>query len=239
MKTDNIDVYRSIEYRYLELLRDCVLSKQFSTIFLKFNDSILFRRNIYRVEEPTNKSDVLAYLSEFCITTRNIEYQCIKYLVDEDCYALYLMLDGVVYSIRIEVEDNLISTLWINEKWDATFPEKPSEILNAIAKNWENQYWMYIENFLDRNFRFEMYGTQEIFGYHVLSKRQFMVWITSRFRRLKLMKYMPDFEFQVKAKSNGIIITINGQSRFILMKIINGKIVKAKEIDTFFIDEKL
>lgn len=31
MKTDNIDYYKDIEYRYLGLFRDCTLSKEFFT----------------------------------------------------------------------------------------------------------------------------------------------------------------------------------------------------------------
>lgn len=42
MKTYNIDYYKDIEYRYLQLFRDCTLSKEFSPVFLKFNNTILF-----------------------------------------------------------------------------------------------------------------------------------------------------------------------------------------------------
>ena len=70
---------------------------------------------------------------------------------------------------------------------------------------------------------------EEIFGNHILSKRQFLVWISSRFQRFR---YTKDDKFEVKAKTGGILISINNQSRFISMKIINGKIIEAQEIDT-------
>ena len=55
MKTETTNAYRDIEYRYLELFRDCALSKDFLPLFQKFDEVILFRRNMYRVEEPTKK----------------------------------------------------------------------------------------------------------------------------------------------------------------------------------------
>ena len=88
---------------------------------------------------------------------------------------------------------------------------------------------MYIEDFLDRYFKFEMYGSEEIFGNHILSKRHFLVWISCRFKKFR---YIKDVKFEVKAKTGGILISINNQSRFISMKIVNGKIIYAKEIDT-------
>ena len=47
MKTDNSNFYRDIEYQYLELFRDCALSKEFLPIFQKFDEIIFFRRNMY------------------------------------------------------------------------------------------------------------------------------------------------------------------------------------------------
>lgn len=229
MMNDTIEMYRDIEYRYLKLFKECALSRMFSRLFSKLDDIVLFRRNIYRVEEPTSKEDILEYLSEFYETTQEIVCHGIKYVVDEECYILYLELDGTTYSVYIEVNNNLISTLWIKEVFNDTFPTKPSEILNAISQEWQNHHWMYIENFLHRFFKFEMYDGTEIFGHHTLSKRQFLVWITSRFKPLR---YMKDVKIEVGVKANGVIISINNQSRFILMKITDGKIVEAKEIDT-------
>ena len=228
MKIDHTDFYKDLEYRYLELFRDCALSKQFLPISRKFKDTILFRRNIFRVEEPTKKEEVLEYLSEFYETTEEIEYLGIKYIVEDECYRLYLMLDGTTYSIWIETDNNLISTLWIKEIFEGTIPRVASDILTSVAEAWDYQHWMYIENFLDRYFKFEMYGSQEIFGHHILSKRQFLVWISARFERLR---YMKGIRFKVNAKIGGILISINEESRFISMNIINGKITEAKEID--------
>lgn len=229
MRNNNVDIYRDIEYRYLELFKECALSRMFSQLFNKLDDIVLFRRNIYRVEEPTSKEKILEYLSEFYQTTHEIIYQGIKYVVDDECYILYMELDGTMYSVYIEVNNNLISTLWIKEVFNETLPTVTSEILNVILQKWQNYHWMYIENFLHRSFKFEMYAGTEIFGHHTLSKRQFLVWITSRFERLR---YMKNVKFEVEVKANGVIISINNQSRFILMKIIDGKIVEAKEIDT-------
>ncbi|MDE6861080.1 MAG: hypothetical protein K1V81_09180 [Paramuribaculum sp.] len=229
MKTDNSNFYRDIEYQYLELFRDCALSKEFLPIFQKFDEIIFFRRNMYCVEEPTKKEKVFDYLSEFYETTEDIEYLSIKYLVDEESYILYLMLDGTRYSIWIEANNNLISTLWIKEIFNDTLPNVASDILKAVAQAWESRHWVYIENFLDRYFKFEMYGSEEIFGKHILSKRQFLVWISSRFKRFE---YTKDVKFEIKAKTGGILISINNQSRFISMKIVNGKIIEAKETDT-------
>ena len=229
MKTENTDVYRDIEYRYLELFRDCALSKEFLPIFQKFGKTIIFRRNMYCVEEPTKRDEVFEYISEFYKTSDEIECLGIKYMVDEESYILYLMIDGGIYSIWIEVKNNLISTLWIKEIYNNTVPDEASEILKSVAQAWERHYWMYIEDFLDRYFKFEMYGSEEIFGNHILSKRQFLVWISFRFKRFR---YTKDVKFEVKAKIGGILISINNQSRFISMKIVNGKIIEAKEIDT-------
>lgn len=229
MKINNFNFYRDIEYRYLELFRDCALSKEFLPIFQKFNKTILFRRNMYRVEEPTKREEVLDYLSEFYETTEEIEYLSIKYLVDEESYILYIMLDGTRYSIWIETNNNLISTLWIKEIFNDTLPNVASDILKSVAQAWERHYWVYIENFLDQHFKFEMYGSEEIFGNHILSKRQFLVWISSRFKNFR---YNKDVIFEIKAKIEGILISINNQSRFISMKIVNGKILEAKETDT-------
>lgn len=229
MRNNNVDIYRDIEYRYLELFKECALSRMFSQLFNKLDDIVLFRRNIYRVEEPTSKEKILKYLSEFYQTTHEIIYQGIKYVVDEECYTLLMELDGTMYSIYIEVNNNLISTLWIKEVFNETLPTETSEILNVISQEWQNYHWMYIENFLHRFFKFEMYDGTELFGHHILSKRQFLIWITERFERLR---YMKNVKFEVGVKANGVIISINSQSRFILMKIIDGKIVKAKEIDT-------
>lgn len=229
MKVDTANIYRGIGYRYLELFRNCALSKEFSPILDKFDNTILFRRNIYRVEKPTKKEEVLEYLSEFYETTEEVEYLGIKYLVDEECYTLYLRLDGTTYSIWIETDNNLISTLWIKEIFNDTLPNVASDILKSVAQAWERHYWVYIEHFLDRYFKFEMYDSEEIFGNHILSKRQFLVWISSRFQRFR---YTKDDKFEVKAKTGGILISINNQSRFISMKIINGKIIEAQEIDT-------
>lgn len=229
MKVDTINVYRGTEYRYLELFRDCALSKEFSTLSPKINKIILFRRNIYRVEEPTKKEEVLEYLSEFYATTDEIEYLGIKYIVDEDCYKLYLRLDGTTYSIWIENENNHISTLWIKEFFNETYPNVKTEILKSVAQAWKRHDWVYIENFLKRDFKFEMYGSDEIFGNHLLSKRQFLVWISNRFKRLR---YDKEVKFNVNAKTGGILISINNQRRFIAMSIVDGKIIEAKEIDS-------
>ena len=208
MKTEITNVYRDIEYRYLELFRNCALSKEFLPIFQKFDKTILFRRNMWRVEEPTKRDEVFEYLSEFYKTSEDIEYLSIKYHVDEESYILYLMIDGI---------------------FNDTVPDDASEILKSVAQAWESHYWMYIEDFLDRYFKFEMYGSEEIFGNHILSKRQFLVWISCRFKKFR---YIKDVKFEVKAKTGGILISINNQSRFISMKIVNGKIIYAKEIDT-------
>lgn len=64
MKINNSNFYRDIEYRYLELFRDCALSKEFLPIFQKFNKTILFRRNMYRVEEPTKREKNKAVIQE-------------------------------------------------------------------------------------------------------------------------------------------------------------------------------
>lgn len=229
MNPDNTDFYRDLEYRYLTLFRDCAFSKEFSPILDKFNNTILFRRNLYRVEEPTKKEEVFDYLTDFYKSTEEIEYLGIKYLVDEVCYVLYLRLDGTTYSIWIETNNNQISTLWIKEIFNATLPNVASDILNSIAQAWEKHYWMYIEDYLDRYFKFEMYGSEEIFGNHILSKRQFLVWISNRFTKFR---YLKDVEFDVKAKIGGILLSINNHSRFISMKIVDGKILTAKEIDT-------
>ena len=229
MKTENTNAYRDIEYRYLELFRNCALSKEFLPVFPKFDKTILFRRNMYRVEEPTKREEVFEYLSEFYKTSEEIEYLGIKYLVDEESYILYLMIDGTRYSIWIEVNNDLISTLWIKEIFNEIVPNSVSDILKSVAQAWERHYWMYIEDFLDRYFKFEMYGSEEIFGNHILSKRQFLVWISCRFKRFS---YTKDVKFEVKAKTAGILLSINNQSRFISMKIVNGKIIEAKEIDT-------
>lgn len=69
MKTYNIDYYKDIEYRYLQLFRDCTLSKEFSPVFLKFNNTILFLHNMFCAEESTKKEKVLKYLSELYETT--------------------------------------------------------------------------------------------------------------------------------------------------------------------------
>ena len=74
MKTEITNVYRDIEYRYLELFRNCALSKEFLPIFQKFDKTILFRRNMWRVEEPTKRDEVFEYLSEFYKTSEDIEY---------------------------------------------------------------------------------------------------------------------------------------------------------------------
>ena len=229
MKVVTANIYRGIEYRYLELFRNCALSKEFSPILDKLKNTILFRRNIFRVEEPTKKEEVLNYLTEFYETTEEIKYLGIKYLVDEERYTLYLRIDGTTYSIWIETENNLISTLWNKEIINDTTPSVASDILKSIALAWGSHYWVYIEIFLDRYFKFEMYGSEEIFGNHILSKRQFLVWISNRFKRFR---YTKDDKFEVKAKTGGILISINNQSRFISMKIINGKIIEAQEIDT-------
>lgn len=229
MKTENTNVYREIEYRYLELFRDCALSKEFLPLFHKFDKTILFRRNIYCVEKPTKREDAFKYLSEFYKTSEEIEYLGIKYIVDEGCYILYLNIDGTRYSIWIEANNNLISTLWIKEIVNDTLPNVASGILKVVAQEWESHNWVYIENFLDRYFKFEMYGSEEIFENHILSKRQFLVWISCRFKKFS---YTKDVKFEVKAKTGGILILINNQSRFISMKIVNGKIIEAKEIDT-------
>ena len=229
MKTETTNAYRDIEYRYLELFRDCALSKDFLPLFQKFDEVILFRRNMYRVEEPTKKEEVFDYLSEFYETTEEVEYLGIKYLVDEESYILYLMLDGTRYSIWIEANNNLISTMWIKEVFNDTLPNVASDILKSVAQAWESHHWVYIENFLDQYFKFEMYGSEEIFGNHILSKRQFLVWISSRFKKFR---YTKNVKFEIKAKTDGILISINNQSRFISMKIVNGKIIEAKETDT-------
>ena len=236
MTTDNSNFYRDKEYQYLELFRDCTLSKEFLPIFQKFDKTIFFRRNMYRVEEPTKREKVFEYLSEFYKTSEEIEYLGIKYLVDEESYILYLMIDGTRYSIWIEVNNELISTLWIKEIFNEIVPNSVSDILKSVAQAWAKHYWMYIEDFLDRHFKFEMYGSEEIFENHILSKRQFLVWISCRFKKFI---YTKDVKFEVKAKTGGILISINNQSRFISMKIVNGKIIEAKEIDAplFYINK--
>ena len=80
-----VDIYRGIEYRYLELFRNWALSKEFSPILDKLDNTILFSRNIYRVEEPTKKEEVLEYLSEFYETTEEVEYFGIKSLFNNKC----------------------------------------------------------------------------------------------------------------------------------------------------------
>lgn len=122
MRNDNVDIYRDIEYRYLELFKECALSRMFSQLFNKLDDIVLFRCNIFRVEEPTSKEKVLEYLSEFYQTTHEIICQGIKYVVDEECYTLHMELDGTMYSIYIEVNNNLISTLWLKEVFNETLP---------------------------------------------------------------------------------------------------------------------
>lgn len=228
MKTDNTDLYREIEYRHLELFRVCFLSKEFLPIFAKLKNTILFQHDMYW--EFHTKEEVLEYLIDSYGTTQQVQYQGIKYLVDENCYVLYLMIDGILYYIGVKTDGNLITSLFINEKFDESLSEvDPSEILNTIGQAWQNQNWRYIEKFLHRDFIFDLYGCERFLGHSRLNKRQFLYWITSIFKRSRDIK---DEKFRVEVFTHCLSVSINNQRRIISMEIINGKIVWAKEINS-------
>ena len=227
MKNNTSEIYRDIECQLLELFRECVISKDFSRLSNWLNDSVLFRRNRYTAECPMSKNELLAYLSDFFNDACTVDFKRINYIVESDAYALFLLINGKDYTIKIEVANNLVSTLWIIEKHNDLLPQSTLGILNAIAQAWEKQNWLYIENFLSSNFRFEMYGDKEIFGYHILSKRQFLVWLETWFKCLISHKIKLEIEVVV----DGLKISIDNDARIISMKIVKGKILEAKEID--------
>lgn len=218
-----------MEHKLLELFRDCAISKDFSRLnpWIRDDKAIIFRRNKFCVERPVDKEYLMKYISDFFKYYKVIRSHGIKFMVEENCFGLFLLMGGVEYIIRIEVDNNQISTLWMTEDFKEVFPKTKYEILKAIASAWEKGDCLYIEDLLDKDFKYEMYGNEKLFGLHVLNKRQYIVWLDSRF---SVMRYR-DLKPQFQVVFNGLKMTLNGKSRIITMKIVDGKILEAKETD--------
>lgn len=232
MKDNTSSTYRDIEYRLLEIFKECAISNDFTRLSQWLEDSIFFRKSRYCAERPISRDDLLFYLSTL-FNVADIKDKGIKYDINNGGYALNLLLPAIDdieeldYVIRIEIDGCRISTLWMMENLNILFPTSKVWILNAIAKNWENYNVLYIENFLHKNFKYELYGKEEIFGCHILSKRQFLIWIECRFECIKHHRS----ELRVSAIDDGLKMKLNNSSRFIIMKFVDGKIIEAKETD--------
>ncbi len=225
---NNYNESKDIEYTLLNIIRDCITIHDFSRLYNRLNEKhVLFRFSKRYAERPFNKEEIISALSKLLSKKFRIKDNGIKYDTDENRYVLHFLKDMRPWTIWIYVENNVISTLWLTENHPPISYSTPSALLSSVATAWSNGNWSFIEDFLHRDFKFELYGNDKIFDNHILSKRQFLVWIECRFKFLE----SKSLKYNIEASGKGLLFNIENNSRFIEMDFENGKILSAKEID--------
>lgn len=224
---ERLNILGNFEYNILRIIGTCFKSCNFIPLYKYINDKLPVRMDKDKVELPLMKSDFIRLLTELAYyykenhiePTYNIRYEY-------DTYVGYIDVN-IKKRICIYVNENKICGFWMIKKKYYIPIKESSLIMKHIAENWSQRKAMDTEQFLSDNFEYTMYGSEEIFGCHKLSKRQYLIWLNARFEVFE----QRDINIRYIPHKSGITCILNKDIRYIQFYIQDGMIFRAEEID--------
>lgn len=217
----------NMEYKLISILGNCIQSCNFIPLYYFLDDKPIVRLDMKEAERPVSKYDLIIKLTKIIqkIGLLNYEIQ-----IKKNKYVGLIKGQEIRNTIEIKVIQNKIHTLWLVNEELYILTKDNSTIINQIAKEWNQGNPLYIERYLADDFNYTLYGKREIFGYHVLNKRQYIIWweSASEIYAKAGVIYQPFF---TPSGINGIICYMNkNESKmFVVLKIVDGIIVSAEE----------
>lgn len=226
-KIDLSKLSGNMEYKLLTILGDCIHACNFIPLYCFLDDSTIFRLGMSKAEKPVSKYDLTIKLTKTFQKTGDIYYS-IQFQSEKNRYVGLIRGQGIRNIIYIEVRQNKIQTLWLVEEESYILPKDTYTILNQISKEWNQGNPLYIERYLSENFKYTLYGENEIFGDHVLSKRQYIIWWECACETYA--KHGVTYQdYSTSENTNGIACFLNKSARFIQFEIVDGVIISAEE----------
>lgn len=218
----------NMEYKLLSILGDCIQSCNFIPLYCFLDDMPLVRLSLDEAERPVSKYDLTINLTR--IFQKNKAFYSIQFQSKKNKYVGLIERERRKEIIDIEVRDNKIITLWLVKKELYILAKDNFPIINQIAKEWNQGNPLYIERYLAENFKYTFYGEREIFGSHVLSKRQFIIWWEVAYENYAKAEAF----FQLFYSSGGdndicCKIAKKGFVMYTTFNIVDGIIISAKE----------
>ena len=218
-----------MEYKLLSILGDCICTRNFIPLYRFLDDTPICRFSMDEAERPVSKYDLTVKLTKLFQKLEHKPHYSVRFEPKTNRY-IGLIRGQEIKEIDIEVCLNKIQTFWLVEK-RLYILRKEDIILNQIVKEWNQGSPLYIVRYLAEDFKYTLCGNEEIFGNHVLSKRQYIRWLKARFE--SIIKH--DLQFYAEPKSDGILIHIgksllHGDLIFVKMEIVDGQILNAQEL---------
>lgn len=217
----------NMEYKLLTILGDCIHACNFIPLYCFLDDSTIFRLGMSKAEKPVSKYDLTIELTRTFQRIGDLYYS-IQFQSEKNRYVGLIRGQGIRNIISIEVKQNKIQTLWLVKEESYILPKDPYIILDQISKEWNQGNPLYIERYLSENFKYTLHGEKEIFGDHVLSKRQYIIWWECAYK-IYAKHGVTYQDYSTSENTNGIACYLNKSVMFIRFEIVNGVIISAEE----------
>lgn len=218
----------NMEYKLLSIFGDCIRTRNFIPLYRFLDETPICRFGMNEAESPVSKHDLTIKLTR--LFEKGKKNYSIQFQPKKNKYVGFIQREGIKEIVDIEVRHDKINTLWIvKEEFHLLFKEAVP-ILRQIANEWNHGNPLSIERYLAENFKYTLYGEREIFGSHVLSKRQFIVWWEIAYENYA--KSGAIFKvFYDSGGDNGIccVIKEKGFAIYTTFDIVDGVIISAKE----------
>lgn len=172
-KIDLSEFSGNMEYKLISIFGDCIQSCNFIPLYYFLDDKPIVRLDMKEAERPVSKYDLIIKLTKIIQEVGHLNYEI---QIKKNKYVGLIRGQEVRNIIEIEVIQNKIHTLWLVNEELYILAKDNSPIINQIAKEWNQGNPLYIEKYLTDDFNYALYGEREIFGNHVLNKRQYIIW---------------------------------------------------------------
>lgn len=218
----------NMEYKLLSIFGDCIRTRNFIPLYRFLDDSPICRFGMDEAESPVSKHDLTIKLTR--LFEKGKKNYSIQFQPKKNKYVGLIQGDGIKEIVEIEVRHDKINTLWIVKEEFHLLLKDAVPILRQIANEWNHGNPLSIERYLAENFKYTFYGEREIFGSHVLNKRQFIIWWEVAYGNYA--KSGAIFQvFYGSGGNNGIccVIKEKGFAIYTTFDIVDGIIISAKE----------
>lgn len=218
----------NMEYKLLSIFGDCIRTRNFIPLYRFLDDAPICRFGMNVAEKPVSKHDLTIKLTR--LFEKGKKNYSIQFQPQKNKYVGFIQGEGIKEIVDIEIRDDIINTLWIVKEEFHLLLKDAVPILRQIADEWNHGNPLYIERYLAETFKYTLYGEREIFGNHVLSKRQFIIWWEIAYGNYA--KSGAIFQvFYDSGGNNGIccVIKEKGFAIYTTFDIVDGIIISAKE----------
>ena len=230
-KIDLTRLSGNIEYKLLTIIGNCIHSCNFIPLYHFLDEEPIVRLDKNKAEQPIFRDRLIVNLTGMYLPSKNTDIKySIQFQPQKNKYIGCIERQGIKEIVNIEVRQNKIYTLWIVEKSFYILSKENFQILNQIAEEWNQGNPLYIERYLAENFKYTLYGKEEIFGNHILSKRQYIIYWDSAYEIMKKAGIIYK-AYYTSATTNGIACYSKESAMFIKMHIENGLIISAEAVD--------